>query len=247
MKCSNCGVEFNEGIFCPECGTRNDNENADATSDFNVENEKADVEKAKATAEKAKAEAEKIKADAERVKAEAERAQAAVEREKAEVEKIKKAQANLEKEDFLNRTVRGTVYKTMDEAELAKKEHNMLDVLISQLVTLKSQKQRQGKFGEFNVEINTVDVKNRYELLKAKIMQKQPLSEKANAIYGVSVAIALVAWILGVLMDVDVETSTWLLITFMWSGAGLVVWPIWKIILFVKSRSKDYYKNIKKI
>ena len=22
MKCSKCGNEFNEGIFCPECGTR---------------------------------------------------------------------------------------------------------------------------------------------------------------------------------------------------------------------------------
>ena len=24
MKCSNCGYEFDEGIFCPECGTKND-------------------------------------------------------------------------------------------------------------------------------------------------------------------------------------------------------------------------------
>lgn len=24
MKCKNCGVEFNEGVFCPECGTKNE-------------------------------------------------------------------------------------------------------------------------------------------------------------------------------------------------------------------------------
>lgn len=24
MKCSNCGIEFTEGIFCPECGTKNE-------------------------------------------------------------------------------------------------------------------------------------------------------------------------------------------------------------------------------
>ena len=24
MKCKNCGTEFNEGIFCPECGTKNE-------------------------------------------------------------------------------------------------------------------------------------------------------------------------------------------------------------------------------
>ena len=24
MKCKNCGFEFAEGVFCPECGTRND-------------------------------------------------------------------------------------------------------------------------------------------------------------------------------------------------------------------------------
>ena len=22
MKCKNCGAEFNEGVFCPECGTK---------------------------------------------------------------------------------------------------------------------------------------------------------------------------------------------------------------------------------
>lgn len=27
MKCKNCGTEFNEGFFCPECGTRYETEN----------------------------------------------------------------------------------------------------------------------------------------------------------------------------------------------------------------------------
>lgn len=32
MKCSNCGTEFNEGIFCPECGTRYETENREIKS-----------------------------------------------------------------------------------------------------------------------------------------------------------------------------------------------------------------------
>lgn len=31
MKCKNCGAEFNEGIFCPECGTKNEVERKEIT------------------------------------------------------------------------------------------------------------------------------------------------------------------------------------------------------------------------
>ena len=49
MKCSKCGFEFTEGIFCPECGTKNDlNEFAEEIIADDSENEEeiTDVDKA---------------------------------------------------------------------------------------------------------------------------------------------------------------------------------------------------------
>lgn len=36
MQCSNCGAEFDEGIFCPECGTRYHAENVIALSEADL-------------------------------------------------------------------------------------------------------------------------------------------------------------------------------------------------------------------
>ena len=49
MKCSKCGFEFAEGIFCPECGTKNDlNELVEEAivDDSEDEEEIADIDKA---------------------------------------------------------------------------------------------------------------------------------------------------------------------------------------------------------
>lgn len=42
MKCKNCGFEFEEGIFCPECGTKSDN--FEEMDDIILENEEDDEE-----------------------------------------------------------------------------------------------------------------------------------------------------------------------------------------------------------
>ena len=57
MKCKNCGTEFEEGVFCPECGMR-------------IESELSPEEQARVNAERAKKEAENIareKAEQERL------------------------------------------------------------------------------------------------------------------------------------------------------------------------------------
>lgn len=66
MKCQNCGTEFEEGLFCPECGTKwienNINTNV-LNSDSDQENEQA-LQKANAILEEyshAEVEEEKIK------------------------------------------------------------------------------------------------------------------------------------------------------------------------------------------
>ena len=52
MKCQNCGTEFNEGLFCPECGTKYDEEQVKKESQKDELNAKAEIEKAKVEAEK---------------------------------------------------------------------------------------------------------------------------------------------------------------------------------------------------
>lgn len=250
MKCSKCGTEFSEGIFCPECGTKNVTEEmlkkeAEKTLESErILQEKLEAERAEAEQKmREKFEAEQAEVEQKmREKFEAEQAEAEQKmREKLEIE-----QANSEKSVSL-RTVRGVVYKTIDEAELAKREHAMIDNLKNQLLTIKSQKKRQKKFSEFKTEMKTFDAKSRYELLKGKMIQKQPLSEKANAIYGWTVFVASIAWIVIAIVEENVDTSTWFYVMFFWSFLGVIIWSVWKIVLFIKSKGKNYYKNIKKI
>lgn len=35
MKCKNCGHEFENGIFCPECGTKHEMENLTVAENYN--------------------------------------------------------------------------------------------------------------------------------------------------------------------------------------------------------------------
>lgn len=48
MKCNNCGFEFDEGIFCPECGTKYDEEKAKIieAEELEIETQKAEESKA---------------------------------------------------------------------------------------------------------------------------------------------------------------------------------------------------------
>lgn len=215
MKCSKCGTEFNEGIFCPECGTK-----------YSEQKTEESIKKK---------EAECVA----REQAEAER----IAREQAETERL--VQENIKKE-MESRTVRGTVYKSLDEAEVAKREHHMIDILKSQLMETKSQKKRKEIIGRFNEQIETIDAKNRYALLKNKVTKEIPLNEKIHSIYGITVLISLIVNVI-LLMSIEGEAPLIGKICIIWCGFGVWVWPIWKIVLFIKSKGKDYYKNIKNI
>ncbi len=39
MKCRNCGAEFNVGVFCPECGSKNEDDNVQNISEEEIVNE----------------------------------------------------------------------------------------------------------------------------------------------------------------------------------------------------------------
>ena len=88
MKCAKCGTEFHEGIFCPECGTKYDEEEA----------KKAEALRAEEENKQRELELEKAKAEAERLAKE----QAEQEAKKAEEE---------------SRTFNGVLYSTVEEKE----------------------------------------------------------------------------------------------------------------------------------
>lgn len=172
-------------------------------------------------------------------------------KEKAEIERRAKERAETErlvqenkKRDIDSRTVLGTVYKSLSEAENAKKEHAMIDILKSRLMETKSQKKRKEIFGQFNEQIVTIDAKNRYELLKDKVTREVPLNEKINGLYGITV---LITFVFTMILTMTVEGEFPLLgkISILWSGFGVWIWPIWKIVLFIRSKGKIIIKILK--
>ena len=231
MKCSNCETEFEDGIFCPECGKKCE----ETLPDFSIEVKKEGEEVEELTKErvaderleKEKEKVERLEKEKENLERQVKEKAESLEKEKMENERL--AQENL-KRDMDMRTVRGTVYKTLDEAELAKEEHNKIDVLKSQLLNTKSQKKRQKIFSDFTETITTIDAKNRYEMLKEKISRKVPVSELINRIYGITLLFALFAVIIGSIL-VGVDKSIFLMICATWAGFGIWIWPIWKTVV----------------
>ncbi|MFR5707832.1 hypothetical protein [Faecalitalea cylindroides] len=256
MKCNNCGTEFFEGVFCPECGTKYTNtEKEDLVQDkTNIMNKEA--EKLRALHEKndrlVKVHELKLNLEKERLANQRlELEQLSKEREnkqKLEEEKLKVellSQENLKK-DVENRTVRGTIYKTLDEAEKAKREHHSIDLLKAQLMETKSQNKRQNIFREYHEKLETVDAKNRYEALKVKVERSETIGEKIIGIYGISVLITFIISVISLSL-IEGEAPFVMKFIFIWAGFGCWIWPIWKFVLFVKSRKVNYYKNLKNI
>lgn len=104
MKCVNCGHEFYKGIFCPECGTKVDEEAVKRD-----EKEKRELELAKAK-EKAEQEVELVRLRNEQLRME------------QEMEAKKQAEEEKKKEE-LTRTYNGILYATVDEMLAAKEKY----------------------------------------------------------------------------------------------------------------------------
>lgn len=118
MKCPNCGFEFDEGVFCPECGTKCVEEPAltyeEKKQMEEEEKQKRELELAKAKADQERFAKEKAEKEAELLKQKNEnlRIEQEMEARKAEVEK--------QKQEELTRTFNGTVYNSIEEMNLAK-------------------------------------------------------------------------------------------------------------------------------
>jgi len=118
MKCQNCGTEFNEGIFCPECGTKY--VEPVKISDAEIEKAKADAEKARAKADEEMARA---KVEADRLAKEKAEHEAEIARQKTEQNRIATEQRAKEKEiDAKTERERLAKEKAEHEAEIARQK-----------------------------------------------------------------------------------------------------------------------------
>lgn len=228
MICSKCGHEFSAGVFCPECGTRYETPEEEV-----LKKKKAEVERiAKEKAEAERIERERQEAEAKR-KAEEER----IARQQAEAEKARQEQQALQE-----RTYKGTVYESREEAAIAREDEERVESLKKKLLSTKKQDERRNMIAEFGNPPMTAESRQRYDALKAKSEQEKPKSIIINWIYGITVLIAMIPAV-----TLSVENGAVYYAAMVWAGFGIYIWAIWKIVLFVKSKSKKYYLNIKHI
>lgn len=104
MKCQKCGTEFNEGIFCPECGAKYD---------------EREVERAESE------EKEKLRLEFEKTKLEQERLAVEKAAHKAELVRQENMRMEMEKKEKeeLARTFNGVIYASIEEMKAAKEKY----------------------------------------------------------------------------------------------------------------------------
>lgn len=137
------------------------------------------------------------------------------------------------------------VYESLEKADLARKEHSEIDQLKKELLKTKSQKKRRKIVGNFSEKLQVKDAIKRYDLLLAKVSEKTPISEKIRIYYGITVLLTFVLAV--VLLMLEPAASSFTVICGVWSGFGVWICAIWKIVQVIRSRNKNYYKNIKYI
>ena len=121
MRCNNCGCEFDEGCFCPECGT-NVEEVIETKNMGELEKTHANIEMITENDTYAK-ELEKERINLERAKIEKERLE--IEENNRRIQKeMQKAKEEEEKRqaEIDSRTYKGTVYSSVEEMKVAKVE-----------------------------------------------------------------------------------------------------------------------------
>ena len=119
MKCVKCGCEFEEGLFCPECGAKYDEKEAEEKRIQDEIRMKEEKEKRKLELEKAKVEQEKLAVEKAAYEAELARQK----NEKARIEQENRAkmeEQERKRQEELTRTFNGVLYNTIDEMNAAK-------------------------------------------------------------------------------------------------------------------------------
>lgn len=234
MKCVKCGTEFYEGIFCPECGTRLE---VGEESISTPVTEPYDAEAIKLKNETLQMEAAKVEAETKRLEKEAE-----IKRLQIQEEQLKQAASQKALKEKASRTFRNVEYKTTEECNKAKKDHETIEQWISELSRYKKQNKRQELFASLPINsISTADALERIEKLKTRVNVPDPIGNKINFFIGI---LALVTF---VLLLVVPDGTTLSLVMVAIGSIAFWVWLIWRIIIIIKSKSKSsplYLKDI---
>ena len=210
------------------------------------ENIKVDREHLRRWQKNIEIEQENLKLEQENIKVERENIRKEQENLRKKQESIKSEQEILEKN---KKMVRGILYDTLEEAKIAREEGTEFEFLKSKILSTKSQKKRKEIFDEFCPNFKTNEIKFRCDMLKEKVSKKIPYSETLNKIYGITIIISVIINIIGIMVEENtgILLGDMFIVPALWLFCGLYIWPIWKIILFIKSKSATYYKNIKDI
>ncbi|MFI3202084.1 MAG: hypothetical protein R3Y54_11300 [Eubacteriales bacterium] len=219
MKCIECGIEFQEGIFCPECGMKNGE----------VLSSKVDVQ------------LEQVKLEQERLLKEKAEIEERITNQKLE-------QEHLEKNNMLEeRTYKGVLYADELEARLAHEDHAQIDLLKTKLMGMKSQEKRQDMIKQFEetADIKTSDALRRVDLLYYKVSQPVSRGYLYCKILGLTNIITFL--IMAILLGLEYYNEMIITIVGLWCGFGTPIWLVWRFILLIKSKSKNSCMNIKDI
>lgn len=251
MKCKRCGMEFSEGIFCPECGMKSEErvhelerqEQREREEQERIIQEEQERKRREQIEKEEKEKQEKKRLESERKAAEKrareQEIKNRIELENAEAERLQ--QENTRKE-IESRTVKGVIYKTFEEAEQARIEHKKIDLLKEKLLLEKSSQKRKEIYSNFHETILIKEVKYRYDLLQETINNTFEKSRKLNIVYGISV---IITFILAMIFELSNKNEILFTVFMIWTGFGVWIWPIWKIVLVVKN--KKLKSKIRKI
>ena len=188
MKCKNCGTEFYEGVFCPECGTKYEDESVIVIGENNINNIKESEVIEPDENMKMKLELEKEKTEQERISAERQirEYELALAREKTEQERIafeREKAAKVEKE--INDKLEEEKQKKLEEQKREDQEYQerlaienrKINNLKNEMLAKNNQKYRREKFYAFQEELTCSETRKRYNQLKDKVDQDVPIGE----------------------------------------------------------------------
>ena len=151
-----------------------------------------------------------------------------------------------------NSVIQNSEFATKEEIALIKEEYNKIDILKKKLMQTKSQSKRQEILQGFEYEFKTIDAQNRMNFIEEKVNREVPKIIHISRIMGFGALFAfLLIIITSVLVSFSIINNQFMAIAGTILGfvlcICLITWIVQKIIIFVKSLSKDYYLNLKDI
>jgi len=249
LKCKKCGNEYTEGIFCPECGFKN-------VDEVNKADEKSrQFDEKKKFQEQEQIEAEQKNDKETKILMSNDLGQEHLGGQKNNKETRTLRQNNLEQERIEEQQKKETEHEKTAEAErihqedakMLKEDNELIEALKSRLMATKSQEERKKIIDGFTGKLNCEVSVQRLQHLRDKAEQSPSSASLVNWIFGGTIIFAFIAACIMVCISDKFMDSPFYVIDMLWFVFGLPVWIVWRIVLFIKSKLKSYYLNIKHI